>query len=186
MDLGHRTMRPVDPKAATQPLPFEEVYRRYADPVFRFCLSQLRDRSEAEDVAADVFVSAFAAYHEARPDPEGVLRWLLRIAKNAVVDRHRRYRFRSAVFARFFAAGVRDEPGTVDVEREVLMREEMRLLLDRIGRLRERDRLLIGLRVAAGLSYADIAVLTGMSERAAVVATGRAVERLRRLCEVTR
>jgi RNA polymerase sigma-70 factor (ECF subfamily) len=165
-----------------EPLRFEEVYRRYADTVYRFCLSQVRSRADAEDTAADVFVAALAAYERACPDPEGVLSWLLRIAKNQVIDRHRYHRRRSAILDRFLGGGDRTGPGPSDVEDEVLMRADLRLLLDRIGRLRDRDRLLVGLRVAAGLSYAQIAATTGMSERAAVVATGRALDRLRRLC----
>jgi DNA-directed RNA polymerase specialized sigma24 family protein len=49
--------------------PFEELYRTYADSVFAFCWSQVGNYSDAEDLAADVFASAFAAYTSSRPDP---------------------------------------------------------------------------------------------------------------------
>ncbi|MBJ7594695.1 MAG: RNA polymerase subunit sigma-24, partial [Candidatus Dormibacteraeota bacterium] len=48
--------------------PFDEVYQEHADAVYRFCVSQLRDLDVAEDVTADVFAAAFAAYDRVRPE----------------------------------------------------------------------------------------------------------------------
>jgi RNA polymerase sigma factor (sigma-70 family) len=45
--------------------------------------------------------------------------------------------------------------------------------------MRPRERELIGLRVAADLSYREVGELMGMSEPAAKVATHRALRRLR-------
>jgi RNA polymerase sigma-70 factor, ECF subfamily len=70
--------------------PFEEVYRTYADSVFAFCWSQTGNYSDAEDLAADVFASAFAAYTTAGPDPDKLRAWLMRIARNALIDHYRR------------------------------------------------------------------------------------------------
>ena len=49
-------------------VPFDEVYRQLAGPVYRFCLSQVGEPAAAEDVAAQAFASAFAAYQRVRPD----------------------------------------------------------------------------------------------------------------------
>src|ERR1700694_5395400 len=98
-------------------LAFDEVYRRYADAVYRFCLSQLGDASLAEDIAADTFASAFAAYDRVRPEPGGLRPWLFRIARNAALDQHRRHGRVRGFLARL--AGHGPSPVTVEERAEV-------------------------------------------------------------------
>ena len=158
-----------------EPLPFETVYERFSANIHRFCLSQLRDPSAAEDVAAEVFISAYAAYGRAHPPPDAVLYWLLRIAKNQVIDHQRR----SARW-RTILTTLRREPQQVsDVEAVADVNETMRTVLIAMQTLPPRDRLLVGLRYAADLPFDEIGQLTGMSSRAAAMATYRAMERLR-------
>ncbi|MFI7129940.1 RNA polymerase sigma factor [Nonomuraea sp. NPDC050153] len=167
---------------AATPLSFEIVYRTHAARIYRFCLSQMGNPSEAEDVAADVFVSAFAAYERTRPAPEAVAAWLTAIARNAVVDHNRRRDRWSLLWTRFLS--VRSEAdANADVEAAVLLRDDLRLVLAASARLRERDRLLVGLRIAANLSYAEVGGIMGLSEHAATVATRRALSRLRQMYE---
>src|SRR5262245_45359983 len=161
--------------------PFEEVYRTYADSVFAFCWSQTGNHSDAEDLAADVFASAFAAYTSAGPDPDKLRAWLMRIARNAVIDHYRRNGRRSAILARLFSGST--ERADTDIEGEVVMRDEVTHVISKMARLRERERLVIGLRIASNLSYAEMASVLGISEHAATMATRRALEKLRVLCE---
>jgi RNA polymerase sigma-70 factor (ECF subfamily) len=159
-------------------LTFDEVYREYAPRVYRFCLSQLRNPTEAEDVAAEVFVSALAAYDRTQPAPEDVHPWLLRIARNEIIDRERKRRRWSTLFAKFFADQSDMDHG-VDVEAEVVVRDELRNVLAVLERMSPRDRELVGLRLAADLPFAEIGRVLGISEHAATVATRRALQRLR-------
>jgi RNA polymerase sigma-70 factor (ECF subfamily) len=161
--------------------PFDEVYRAHADSVFAFCWSQIGNHSDAEDLAADVFASAFAAYATSGPDPEKLRAWLIRIARNAVIDHYRKNGRRSAILARFFSRA--DEHADTDIEGEIIMRDEVTHVIGTMRRLRERERLVIGLRVASNLSYAEIASMLGVTEHAATMATRRALEKLRGLCE---
>jgi RNA polymerase sigma factor (sigma-70 family) len=169
--------------AEVAPPPFEQVYREHATRVFRYCLSQVGNAGDAEDVAAEVFAAAFAAYLSSRLDVSVVLPWLLRIAHNEIIDRRRKHTRRSALVARFFG-GQTDVDSSADVESQVVLRDELRRALGAMRYLSERDRKLIGLRIAAELPYAEIGEVLGMSEHAATVATRRALERLRRKLEV--
>jgi RNA polymerase sigma factor (sigma-70 family) len=155
--------------------PFDEVYREHADAVFRFCVSQVRDPTVAEDVTGDVFASAFTAYQRVRPEPDGVRPWLFRIARNAVIDQYRREGRRRSLLARIG----RDRHYPASVEDSAEQRSDLRSVCAAIDRLRERDRQLVGLRVAAGLSYAEVAAVLGMREGTAKMATHRALERVR-------
>lgn len=166
MTLGRET-------SAAFVLPFEEVYRLHAPDVYRFCLAMTRSTDAAEDATADVFTAACAAYPRAQPSADEVRFWLLRIARNMVVSRWRAG-VRRARIDRLIAA----QPGAVhDVHDVAAARDDLRAVVVALGRLRRRDRVLIGLR-AAQLSYGEIADFLGMSEGAARVATHRALRAL--------
>jgi len=171
--LGGRTV----PDAVDPPL-FERVYREHSARVYRYCLSQVGNVSDAEDLAAEVFAAAFANYQNARFAEGIVLPWLLRIARNEVIDHRRRHHRRGALLVRMFG-GESDLDRSADVEGEVVLRDELRQALAAMAQLSERDQTLIGLRVAAGLPYAEIGAVVGISEHAATVATKRALQRLR-------
>ncbi len=172
-------------RAESVVLPFEQVYRDHAARVFRYCLSQVNNRGDAEDLAADVFAAAFHAYAAAEPEPGAVLAWLLRIARNAVIDHRRRHTRRSALVARFFGNESEVDQKT-DVEGEVVLRDEVRQALAAMAHLSEKDRTVLGLRVAAGLPYAEVAAVLGISEHAATMASKRALARLQRHMGVSR
>src|SRR5690242_11822553 len=103
---------------APAPVPFEEVYRAHLARVYLFCLSQVRNAADAEDLAAESFASAFAAYAKTAPPADRVLPWLLRIARNAVIDHYRRTSRRNTLHARLDRYAEREVPP--DVESAVL------------------------------------------------------------------
>jgi len=162
--------------------PFDEVYREHADAIYRFCVSQLRDAATAEDITADVFAAAFAAYERVHPDAAGARTWLFRIARNAVIDQYRREGRRRSLLARVG----RDRQFPESVEDSGEPPSDLRSICAALETLRDRDRQLVGLRIAGGLSFAEVAAVLGMRESAAKMATHRALERVRaRLREQT-
>jgi RNA polymerase sigma-70 factor (ECF subfamily) len=172
----------VSRSVAARLTPFDEVYRDHADALFRFCVSQLGDQDTAEDVTGDVFAAAFAAYERVRPDPAGVRPWLFRIARNAVIDQYRREGRRRSLLSRIGAS--REFPESVEDSVEV--RSDLRSVIAAIDELRGRDRQLVGLRLAAGLSYAEIGLVMKMREGAARTATARALAHVRASLAVAR
>lgn len=161
---------------------FDDIYRTHAARVFRYCLSQVSNRADAEDLAADVFASAYRAYPGADLTAATVLAWLLRIARNAVIDHRRRHTRRAALLSRFFGAES-EADASVNVEGEIVFRDEVARTLAAMVHLSERDRTVIGLRIAAGLPYAEVGAVLGISEHAAIMAGKRAIARLRRHLE---
>jgi RNA polymerase sigma-70 factor (ECF subfamily) len=159
---------------------FEDVYQQYALPVYRFCLTQLRDAALAEDLAADVFVSAYRAFDRAPAEEAGMRPWLFRIATNAVIDHRRRNRRWRQIMDGMLAAPREPAP---DVEALAQLQAEAREALAVVASLSARDRTLIGLRVGADLTYPEIAVVMKMNVHAVEVATRRALERARAQAE---
>lgn len=155
--------------------PFAQVYEAHAASVYRYCLAQLGDPCAAEDAAAEAFGKAYAAWDSFADDSaDAVRRWLFRIARNAAVDSWRRRRRSTLLLGRLGSGG-----SAVDVETVAGLRAELRAAMAAVGELGRRDRELVALRCAAGLSHAEIAALLGMSEEAARMATHRALQRVR-------
>jgi RNA polymerase sigma-70 factor (ECF subfamily) len=160
-------------------LPFEEVYRRHANDVYRFCLLQLREPADAEDVTAQAFVSAWTSYERTAPPEDKVRVWLIRIASHDVIDHRRKTQRLRRMLMRFQKD---DDAKSVDVESIAEVNEHLRTVLSAADGLSKRDRLLVGLRCGADLSYREISELTGMTEHNASNATYRAIARLRDRC----
>lgn len=160
-------------------LPFEQLYRDHSARVYRYCLSQVSNRGDAEDLAADVFAAAFHAFATASLTPGAELAWLLRIARNAIIDYRRKHTRRSALLAKFFGGESEADP-KANVEGEVVLRDEVRRALAAMTHLSDSDRTVIGLRIAAGLPYAEVAAVLGVSEHAATMKCKRALARLQR------
>ena len=70
-----------------------ELMTRYGTDIKRFCLLQLRDASQAEDAAQDVFIKAWRALRTFRGDSSEKT-WLLHIAANTCRDYQRTGWFR--------------------------------------------------------------------------------------------
>ncbi len=166
-----------DPPAALPP--FEEVYVSNCDAIYAFCFSQLRDPVAAEDCGADVFVRAFQAYERKGPEPAKVRAWLYGIARNTIADHGR-----ATARLRRLAVRLAGNRGTdLDVEEFAARNSDLLRAQQGLALMKPRERTLIGLRVAAGLPYAEIAEITGVTAHAAEVATHRALDKLRSMLE---
>ncbi len=67
-----------------------ELYRRYAGELFGFASSALGDREQAEEVVQDVFAQLWRHADEYDRGRASVRTWLYAIARNRIVDAHRR------------------------------------------------------------------------------------------------
>ena len=131
------------------------LYSRYADNVYSYVSSIVRDHYEAEDVTQQVFakLTDSLARYEERGAP--FLSWLVRLARNAAIDQQRSRR----------AIPVADpiESETADDGEEADRRETLRSALDTLP---EDQREIIMLRHLGGLAPAEIAARLGRSESA--------------------
>jgi RNA polymerase sigma-70 factor (ECF subfamily) len=65
---------------------FEQLYRRYARPVFGLALRRLGDRTRAEDAVQETFTSVWRSARTYRPERGPGAPWLYAVARNAIVD----------------------------------------------------------------------------------------------------
>src|SRR6476469_5173920 len=155
---------------------FEDLYRNTFPRVYAYVASLLRDRSAAEDVTALAFERAYrkrSRFSERRGSPEA---WVFGIARNAALDELRKLKRRATLESE--PADVWS-PGPDEQAERAFRREEVRAAL---ASLEPRDRDLVALKFAAGLSNAEIAGVLRISESNVGTKLHRAVEKLRSAC----
>jgi RNA polymerase sigma-70 factor (ECF subfamily) len=123
---------------------YEQIVRRYSQPVFRAAYLVTRSRADAQEAAQDALIKAYRSLGRFRT--EAPLRpWLLRIAVNEARNRVRSAARRDALALR---AAAERPPADADPSPEaaVLAAERRRELLAALERLREEDQLVIACR----------------------------------------
>src|SRR3954463_8135426 len=134
---------------------FEVLYERHSPAMLRYCRSLLRSTQEAEDVKQEVFVLAISALRRGA-QPDAFRPWLYRIAHNACMS-HLRMR-RPVLVA---DNGVLLGPAA-PAEPVQHHREELRQLLDDIGKLPDVQRGALLLREMDGFSYEQVGEVLGL------------------------
>jgi RNA polymerase sigma-70 factor (ECF subfamily) len=138
---------------------FTEIVRRYQSRVYNLAITLGVARADAEDVAQDVFIRVYRAIDRFRGD--ALFRtWLYQVTINAVRSHH------GAASARSFAAVPRDDgdapPAEPAVDDPFARRLADRQVIDRaLATLPDEWREAVTLRDVEGLSYREIAELTG-------------------------
>jgi RNA polymerase sigma factor (sigma-70 family) len=128
-----------------------DLYERYYDRIYGYCLYQLGSREEAEDVAQTTFMWAFRGLRRGIV-PRAEASWLFTIAQNACRARHRtrgRRREREVLSDPMLLA---DMSPAREVESDDLMGLE-----EALARMPELQRRAILLREWRGFSYKEIA-----------------------------
>lgn len=150
---------------STSSATFHEVYARYAEAVYRFALWLTGNPDEARDITSETFIRAFTGPNEIRL--ESVRAYLFAIARNL----HRR-QWRRASRNEPLDAEMPDP--TTGPDEIAAQRDEFQRTLAAVQSLPELDRTVLLLRAEEGLSYDDIAAVTGLSATAARVKVFRA------------
>jgi RNA polymerase sigma-70 factor, ECF subfamily len=130
------------------------LYVQYADNVYGYVLSVVRDEHEAEDVTQHVFAKLMTVLHKYEPREVPFSAWILRVARNVAVDHVRQRRPMPCEEVRSPDAHDDHDAGT---ERSLSIREALATLPDE-------QREVIYLRHVVGLSPGEIAHRLGRTE----------------------
>jgi RNA polymerase sigma-70 factor (ECF subfamily) len=178
--------RPLVEAARRDPERFEALYRRYLAPVYSYAYYELGDHHAAEDATEKTFLAALTNLHRfderARPeDGEGASTfkvWLFRIARNVVANERRATRRHPQAALDDAGAAIVADP--LDVEGDVVRRDEAAAAWRAVGRLPGDRRRAVVLRFVDELSTAEIAGVLGRSEGAVRVLLHRALRTVAR------
>jgi RNA polymerase sigma-70 factor, ECF subfamily len=152
------------------------IFEEYYDKVARYIYIRTGDKSEAEDLAGDVFLKALESIKTYREQGVPIQAWLFRIAHNLVVDRYRRMNKRKTIPVE--DREIRDESDpAVTAERNIEIERVKRAM----KHLTEQQREVVRLRFFGGLTSREVAGLTGKSYGAVREMQSAALEKLRQL-----
>jgi RNA polymerase sigma factor (sigma-70 family) len=152
---------------------FAQIYDRYADRLYDFCVGMLRDFDAAADCVQDTFVLAATRLPQLR-EPDKLRPWLYSIARNEVLRRVREVR-------RETPSDELPDVQSDDAGPETLAaRTELAdLIAEAAGGLTDRDRAVFDLAFRHGLSGPELADALGVSHTNA----NTLVQRLRQTVE---
>jgi len=151
---------------------FEEIYRTYFDPVYRFALSLTRDADQAEEITQETFFKALRSLDTYRGE-SAIQTWLCAIAKNVFLSQQRRKRPEPLEELTERSDGA---PGP---EERTVARMESARLHQALHDLPEPYKEVFTLRVFAQLSFREIGALFGKTENWACVVYHRARAKMR-------
>lgn len=154
------------------------LYETYFDRIYRYAYLRLNNRTEAEDVAQDVFIRALAAIKKYEERDVPFTAWLFRIAHNQVIDHVRKEKREKRVSFDDCPNLQASEP-PLDYLAEKNM--EIEDITERIGKLSPAQREVISLRFGAEMPIAEVAAVLGKSQGTVKALQYNAVAALRKL-----
>ncbi|MFL7791953.1 MAG: RNA polymerase sigma factor [Anaerolineae bacterium] len=159
---------------------FEEVFRTYYPRIYNYVYRLVENAEDASDLTQESFLKAYRALLRGE-EPLNISAWLYRIASNTCMDALRRRRL------------IQWQPlegllsvlggGATSPEAELVQKEQQTEIEQVLAQLPPRYRMILLLREREGLSYAEIAEVTGDSLDAVRVTLYRARERARKLAK---
>jgi RNA polymerase sigma-70 factor (ECF subfamily) len=160
---------------------FAEIYERYQSHIYRYVYYRVADVPTAEDLTAAVFVRVVERLDSFRYQGRPLLSWLYTIARNIVIDHHRR-----SDGSRLESLGEELVDGSGDVERAVERLLTQNRLAVALAELTEEQRQVIILRFVEGMTSKEVGRLLDKSTGAVKALQHRGLAALARILEPER
>ena len=149
---------------------FRVFYQKHRDRLFAYLLRRTGDYYLSGDILQESFTRYLEKYGEEGPN----CALLYTIARNAVVDGYRKQGSDTQLFDE-------REHSQPNPESHMMVREDYRRVLAAMQELDPEERDVLSLVVSSGLSYREIARITGISEGNVKVRVHRARVKLRKM-----
>lgn len=156
---------------------FQQFYNRNMMTVFRFVYGLYGGSvEEVEDLTAETFLRAWKSRHQFSGSESAGLGWLLKIARNLIIDTYRRQKKRG------FPENIDQHIVQSDLqspEEQAMTREQIKILLSLLHVLSDLQREILILRYLLGWRVQDIGNHLDMKDNTVSVYIARAIKRLR-------
>jgi RNA polymerase sigma-70 factor, ECF subfamily len=162
-------------QAKRDPEAFGRLYDRYVAQIYAYAYRQTYDDALAQDITAATFEKALRHLPRYRWQGVSFVAWLYRIARNEIIQRHRRERFLAPLRGWLLSAA--------NVEKTAESREQRDAVQAALKRLPAKEREIISLRFYEELSSDEVAEILGCSTNNVYVKVHRALARLRQELE---
>jgi RNA polymerase sigma-70 factor (ECF subfamily) len=152
---------------------FGTIYDLYIEKIYRFVYYRTHHKQTAEDLTSVVFTKAFDKF-SSFDKKANFATWLFRIARNTVIDHYRTKKSVSDIEEAF------DLSDSTNISRDYELKEKLDHVKKYLSELAEEQRDLVIMRLWDGLSYAEIAAITGKTEANLRVNFSRVVGRMQK------
>jgi RNA polymerase sigma-70 factor (ECF subfamily) len=159
--------------AAASEQRYRRLFDRYSREVYAYCRRRT-DAAAAADAAAETLMVAWRRLDDI-PEGDAALGWLYGVARRVLANEFRRTRRSRRLLARLRSG---DPPPNPTPEVVVVRREQDRILVAALGRLRPQDREVLRLAWWEELPHGEIATLVGCSPKAVSQRIHRAARRV--------
>jgi len=159
---------------------FGSLYDYYMPRIYRFILIKVSYREEAEDLTHQTFLKAWERIEQFTFQGYPFSSWLYRIARNTVIDHHRKVRPQQVDIDYVPQELLASESSPED---EMESRMEWEKLLSAIGGLKDIEQDVLIMRFVDEMTHKEIAGIVKKSEGAVKVVQHRALKKLREVIE---
>ena len=149
---------------------FKAFYQKHRERLFAYLMRSTGDYYLSGDILQESFTRYLEKYGEEGPSPA----LLYTIARNAVVDGHRKQ-------GRDTRPPDDQLPSGPNPETQMMVREDYRRVLAAMQELEHEERDILSLVVSSGLPYREIARIAGTSEANVKVRVHRARVKLKKM-----
>ena len=165
---------------------FDELLARNQQQLFDFILALTRDKDKADDLFQETFIRAIVKMKDGQYFNQGkFLYWLMRIARNLLIDDVRKQKKGQAV-------NISDDEllTVIDCGHPYKSREDMLVAEELSGHMRQlmdllpdEQREVVLMRYYQGLQFKDIAEITNVSINTSLVRMRYAIRNMRRMAK---
>jgi RNA polymerase sigma factor (sigma-70 family) len=165
---------------------FEQLIHRHKTKVFAYISLYIRDQALAEDIFQDTFLKVMQSVRSGKYADNGkFLSWVMRIAHNLIIDHFRRVKQMNTVSNDNYESDIFNSKRFAEdnVEDSMIKRQIQKDIRKMISHLPDDQREVVILRHYSGLSFKEIADITGVSINTALGRMRYALINLRRTME---
>lgn len=163
---------------------FEQLIHRHKNKVFAYISMYIRDQALAEDLFQDTFLKVFQSVKAGKYYDNGkFLSWVMRIAHNLIIDHFRRIKQMNTISNDDYESDIFNSKKLSDatVEDDMINRQILKDVRRMISFLPDDQREVVILRHYSGLSFKEIAEITGVSINTALGRMRYALINMRKL-----
>jgi RNA polymerase sigma-70 factor (ECF subfamily) len=165
---------------------FEDLIHRHKNKVFAYISLYIRDQALAEDIFQDTFLKVIQSVKSGRYYDNGkFISWVMRIAHNLIIDHFRRVKQMNTVSNDNYESDIFNSTRFAEnnVEDDMIKRQVQKDIRKMITQLPDDQREVVILRHYAGLSFKEIAEITGVSINTALGRMRYALINLRKIMD---
>ena len=162
----------------------ELLILRHKSKVYSYISLYIRSRDLADDIFQDTFLKVVQSIRAGRYQDDGkFISWVMRIAHNLIIDHFRHEKQMGIVLTDDYEADLFNSRRLSDdnVEDVMVRRQVLRDVRHLIGELPEDQREVVIMRHYAGMSFKEIAEMTGVSINTALGRMRYALINMRRM-----